>query len=238
MEKNFLLSIVVPVYNEENYISAVFEKLLAVKFQEGVDVEIIAVDDCSRDKTWEKLLEWEKKGIRIARHEVNGGKGAALHTGFELATGDAVTVQDADFEYDPNDIPAVLQPILDGKADIVFGARKDFLGTVPFIQKFHWHYIINKFLTRFSNIFSRLHLNDMECCYKMFRLDIIRSITLTEKRFGFEPEVTLKTARFHRPTAEVPVSYAPRTYAEGKKINWKDGVSALRCILKYGLFRR
>ena len=156
MDKKFLLSIVVPVYNEEKYISDVFERLRAVQFQPGVDVEIIAVDDCSKDNTWQQLQEWEKKGIRIARHEVNGGKGAALHTGFALATGDAVTVQDADFEYDPNDIPQVLQPILDGKADIVFGARKDFLGSVPFIQKLHWHYVINKFLTRFSNIFSRL----------------------------------------------------------------------------------
>ena len=238
MEKNFLLSIIVPVYNEEKYISNVFEKIRAVQFQENVELEIIAVDDCSKDNTWQQLQEWEKKGIRIARHEVNGGKGAALHTGFALATGDAVTVQDADFEYDPNELPAVLQPVLDGKADIVFGARKDFLGNVPFVQKLHWHYVINKFLTVFSNIFSGLGLNDMECCYKLFRRDIIQSVTLVEKRFGFEPEVTLKTARFKRPTAEVPVSYAPRTYAEGKKINWKDGVSALRCILKYGLLRK
>ncbi len=236
--KTFTLSIVIPVYNEEKYIGEVFRRVLNVKFQDNVKLEIIAVDDCSRDNTYAQLLEWEKQGIKVARHEVNGGKGAALHTGFKLATGDAVTIQDADFEYDPNDLPAMLQPVLDGKADIVFGARKDFINPGPLSEKLHWHYLINKFLSVFSNLFSGLGLHDMECCYKLFRKGILERVTLLENRFGFEPEVTLKTARFRLPTAEVPVSYAARTYAEGKKINWKDGVSALRCIVKYGLFRQ
>ena len=237
-KKKFLLSIVIPVYNEEAYIDSVLERVSAVSFPPEVAVEIIAVDDCSRDGTWQHLQEWEKKGIRVARHAVNGGKGAALHTGFRLASGDAVTVQDADFEYDPEDLPRVLQPVLDGKADAVFGCRDAFYAPGPLKEKLHWHYLINKFLTVFSNLFSGYGLHDMECCYKLFRRDLLNKIALRENRFGFEPEVTLKTSRFHPAIAEVRVSYAARTYAEGKKINWKDGVSALRCILKYGLFRR
>lgn len=236
--EKFVLSIVIPVYNEEKYIGEVFERVRRVPFPKGVELEIIAVDDCSSDGTLAKLREWEKQGIKVAHHEVNGGKGAALHTGFALATGDAVTIQDADFEYDPQDLVRVLQPILDGKADIVFGARDSFIAPGPLAARLHWHYLINKFLSVFSNLFSGLGLHDMECCYKMFRKGVLNRVELKENRFGFEPEVTLKTARFHLPTAEVPVSYAARTYAEGKKINWKDGVSALRCIVKYGLFRR
>lgn len=156
-----------------------------------------------------------------------------------MATGEVITVQDSDFEYNPQDLPRLLQPILDGKAQIVFGAREQFISSTGSHRGlFCGHYLINKSLTIFSNIFSGYHLNDMECCYKMFTRSVYESIHLIEKRFGFEPEITLKTSRLKPTFAEVPVSYASRSYEEGKKINWKDGVSALRCILKYGLFRR
>ncbi len=233
----FTLSIVIPVYNEEKFIDSVIERLKNVKFQPGVETEIIAVDDCSKDSTWEKLQAWEKKGVKIAHHEVNGGKGAALHTGFRLATGDAVTVQDSDFEYTPEDLPAVLQPILDGRADAVFGAREQFCSAGAHRVMRYWHKQVNCFLTRLCNMFSDIALSDMECCYKMFRLELLRRITLKENRFGFEPEVTIKIAAMHPRICEVPVSYSSRTYAEGKKITWKDGASAVRCILKYGLLR-
>ena len=239
-QKKLKLSIVIPVYNEERYIDEVLKRVFAVKFQDGVEIEIVAVDDCSKDHTLARLQEWEKKGlIRLVCHTVNGGKGAALHTGFAASTGDVITVQDSDFEYNPQDLPNVLQPILSGDADIVFGAREQFMTqTGSHKGLFCGHYFINKFLTVFSNLFSGYGLNDMECCYKMFRREIYNKITLKENRFGFEPESTLKTSRRKPRYAEVPVSYASRSYEEGKKINWKDGVSALRCILKYGLFRR
>ena len=154
-----------------------------------------------------------------------------------MATGDVVTVQDADFEYSPEELPSVLQPILDGKADVVFGARTSILRTGSQQVMLFWHSKINEFLTRFCNMFSNLALSDMECCYKMVRRELLLKIKLNEKRFGFEPEFTLKIARLHPRAWQVPVSYAPRSYEEGKKINWKDGVSALRCIVQYGLFR-
>ena len=236
MPEALKLSIVIPVYNEERYIDALLERICAVRFQDGVELEYIVVDDCSRDSSWERLQAWEARGVKIKRHEFNGGKGAALHTGFAMATGDVVTVQDADFEYNPEELPAVLQPILDGKADVVFGARTSITrsGTQQVTQ--FWHASVNQFLTLFCNMFSNLALSDMECCYKMVRRDLLNRIKLQENRFGFEPEFTLKIARLHPRVWQVPVSYAPRSYEEGKKINWKDGVSALRCIIQYGLF--
>ena len=237
MSEPLKLSIVLPIYNEERYIDAILERVCAVRFQEGVELEYIAVDDRSTDNTWERLQPWAERGIRIKRHEKNGGKGAALHTGFAMATGDVVTVQDADFEYSPEEFPSVLQPILDGRADVVFGARTSILGCGSHQVTPFWHARINRFLTGFSNMFSNLALSDMECCYKMVRRDLLNKIRLRENRFGFEPEFTLKIARLHPRVWQVPVSYAPRSYEEGKKINWKDGISALRCILEYGLFR-
>ena len=237
MSASIKLSIVIPVYNEEHYIDAILERVCAVRFQDGVELEYIAVDDCSKDGTWERLRAWESRGLKIKRHIVNAGKGAALHTGFEMATGDVVGVQDADFEYSPEELPSVLQPILDGKADVVFGARTSIMRTGSHQVMLYWHSKINEFLTIFSNMFSNLALSDMECCYKMVRRELLQKIKLNENRFGFEPEFTLKIARLHPRAWQVPVSYAPRSYEEGKKINWKDGVSALRCIIQYGLFR-
>ena len=237
MSDSIKLSIVIPVYNEEHFIDTTLERVCAVRFQEGVELEYIAVDDHSTDKTWEHLQAWSARGVRISRHDRNGGKGAALHTGFAMATGDAVTVQDADFEYDPEDLPAMLQPILDGKADVVFGARTSILRSGAQQVTPFWHSKINEFLTNVCNMFSNLALSDMECCYKMVRRELLEKIRLKEKRFGFEPEFTLKIARLHPRVWQVPVSYLPRTYEEGKKITWKDGVSSLRCIMQYGLFR-
>lgn len=235
---NVKLSIVIPVYNEERYIDAVLEKVRAVKFQDGVEVELVAVDDCSKDSTFERLKAWEPRGVKIARHEKNGGKGAALHTGFKLATGDVITVQDSDFEYEPDELPSLLEPILLGKADMVFGARRAFTKGGTHRVMYFWHFVINKSLTMFCNMLSNLNLSDMECCYKMFRREVLDKIKLTECRFGFEPEITLKASRQDIMFYEVPVSYSCRTYAEGKKIGWKDGVSALRCIIKYGVFKK
>ena len=235
--ENMKLSIVIPVYNEEKFIDAVLERVRNVKFQQGVEVELVAVDDCSRDGTFEQLQAWEPKGVKVCRHEKNGGKGVALHTGFKLATGDVITVQDSDFEYNPEELPRLLAPILENKADFVFGAREAFVKGLPHRVMYFWHLKINAFLTAFCNMFSNLALSDMECCYKMFRRSVLEKIELKECRFGFEPEITLKASRQDILFYEVPVSYSCRTYAEGKKISWKDGVSALRCIIKYGLFR-
>lgn len=235
----FKLSIVIPVYNEVRYIDKILERVYAVKFQDGVEVEYIAVDDFSTDNTYQKLQLWEaNRGLRLVRHEFNKGKGAALRTGFAMASGDATVVQDADFEYNPEELPSVLQPILDDKADVVFTARTSFLNCGSRQVTGYWHSVINRFLTFLSNMFSNLALDDMECCYKMVKRDFLTKIKLVENRFGFEPEFTMKISRLHPRAWQVPVTYTPRTYEEGKKINWKDGVSALRCILVYGLFRR
>lgn len=232
------LSIIIPVYNEERYVDEVINRVLAVKFPQEIELELIAVDDCSTDGTPAKLEEWQKKGtIKLLRHEKNGGKGAALHTGFAAATGDIVVVQDSDFEYNPQELPKLLVPILDGRADVVFGARASFVGSECHRVMYYWHSVVNRFLTTFCNMLADLTLHDMECCYKMFKRELLSKITLKEKRFGFEPEITIKLARQKARMYEVTVSYSGRTYQEGKKINWKDGVSALRCIIKYGLFR-
>ena len=232
------LSIIIPVYNEERYVDEVINRVLAVKFPQEIELELIAVDDCSTDGTPAKLETWAKKGtIKLLRHQKNGGKGAALHTGFAAATGDIVVVQDSDFEYNPQELPKLLVPILDGRADVVFGARASFVGSECHRVMYYWHSVINRFLTTFCNMLADLTLHDMECCYKMFKRELLSKITLKEKRFGFEPEVTIKLARQKARMYEVTVSYSGRTYQEGKKINWKDGVSALRCIIKYGLFR-
>jgi glycosyltransferase involved in cell wall biosynthesis len=226
------LSIVIPCYNEEKTIEKI---IAAVRNAPVADKEIIVVDDCSKDGTRDKLKSViEPLGVRVLYHEVNQGKGAALRTGIQACTGDMVIIQDADLEYDPNEYPHLIQPIIDGKADVVFGSR--FLGYGPHRVVYFWHMIGNSFLTLLSNMFTNINLTDMETCYKVFRREIIQSIKIEENRFGFEPEITAKIAKLKCRIFEVGISYYGRTYEEGKKINWKDGVSALRCILKYNLF--
>jgi len=231
------LSIVIPVYNERTLLPVVLDRIESVELPPGVRTQIILVDDCSTDGTREYLRELndQRSDLTICFHEKNSGKGAALRTGFEHATGGVVMVQDADLEYDPNEYPQLLAPILDGRADAVFGTR--FGGETHRIL-YYWHSLGNKFLTMLSNMFSNLNLTDMECCYKIFKRELLQQITLEENRFGFEPEITAKIARLKARIYEVPVSYAGRTYEEGKKINWKDGFSALRCILRYNLWAR
>ncbi len=230
-----IISIVMPVYNEENTIQAILEKVKNVELP--FNKEIIIVDDCSTDKTRDILKGIESSrsnNIKIVYHEVNQGKGAALKTGFAEANGDIVIIQDADLEYDPDEYSKLINPIIDGKADVVYGSR--FKGEGPHRVLYFWHYVGNRFLTLMSNIFTNLNLSDMETCYKVFKKEIISQVDIKEKRFGFEPEITAKIAKLDCRIYEVGISDSGRTYAEGKKINWKDGVRALWCIFKYGLF--
>ena len=226
------LSVVMPVYNEAATVGQIISMVLA---QAPVQ-ELVIVEDCSKDDTWAALQEWPRRDprVKLFRHEVNRGKGAALRTGFAHATAPYVIIQDADLEYDPTEYWTLLLPLLAGKADVVFGSR--FAGG-PHRVLYYWHSVGNKVLTTLSNMATNLSLTDMETCYKVFRLEVLKQIQVEEDRFGFEPEITAKIAKLGVRVFEVPVSYNGRTYAEGKKIGWKDGFSALRCIARYGLLR-
>lgn len=235
------LSIVIPAYNEERTIHLILDRVRAVELIGGTSKEVIIVNDCSSDDTEGAVHRYQEKNqdfpIAYFAHKVNQGKGAALHTGIAKATGDFVIIQDADLEYDPEEYNLLLQPVLDGFADVVYGSR--FMGGRPHRILFYWHSIGNRFLTSLSNMFTNLNLTDMETCYKLFKRSTIQNLTLQENRFGFEPEVTAKISRLKNTRIyEVGISYYGRTYEEGKKIGWRDGFRAIYCILKYNLFSK
>ena len=228
--ESFTLSIIIPCFNEINTIDEVIKK---VKNTSIKSKQIIIIDDCSTDGTREYLKSLEDKSIIVIFTEKNQGKGAAISKGFELATGEISIIQDADLEYDPDEYQKLINPILQNKADVVFGSR--FQGAEPHRVVYFWHRLGNGFLTFLSNMMTNINLTDMETCYKAFRTEIIKSINIREKRFGFEPEITAKVARMNCRIYEVGISYYGRTYEEGKKIGWKDGIRAIWCILKYNL---
>lgn len=235
------LSVIIPAFNEEATILQILDRVRHAEYGENIELEIVVVNDASTDRTEELLLKYiqENTNVNIIfnSHDKNQGKGAALHTGIDSATGDYIIIQDADMEYDPNEIKDLLTPIMDGFADVVYGSR--FIGGKPHRILFFWHSIGNRMLTFFSNMFTNLNLTDMETCYKLWKSEIIKNIQLKEQRFGFEPEVTAKVSRIPNIRIyEVGISYYGRTYEEGKKINWKDGFRAIYCILKYNLWSK
>lgn len=237
------LTIIIPAYNEEKTIASILERINEVKLISNIEKEVIIVDDCSKDRTGEVAQAYMASNTELTinyfkylRHEINQGKGAAIHTGIGQATGEYLLVQDADLEYDPGEYNTLLKPIINAQADVVYGSR--FMGGNAHRILFFWHSIGNRFLTFLSNMFSNLNLTDMETGYKMFRTDLIQKIKLEEKRFGFEPEVTAKIAMVPRIRIyEVGISYYGRTFSEGKKIGWRDGFQAIYCIIKYSLFK-